>query len=576
LDASPQARSLDWLPVPSDSVRFVFTAHDGSPVLKTLDRRGCERARLHPLGREERLLLVHEVLKKAYGKSIDPDLARRIAGDDESANTLVLRSLLDELAAHGRNATLAARVNHYLKAKSYDRFFELVLARFENDFGRDTTERLLAPLAFSRSGLQEDELLAISGLTQLQWSQFYCAFMPYLTRCRGLLGFSNRYVRDAARTRYAAAEADSRSHIAALFAGRTDARACHELPWQLHATARHHELYAFLLDFEVLAQLCDTDDVQLALYWRRLTARDKEAFTPAAYLGMPCEDSEAHIRLLGFLGHLAVDHLTDGPLASRFLDKALTMAINLYGADSIEAAAAHNNKGCMLHSLGESERALQHHLHALRIYESAERNYDVEIAATHNNIGLASAADEGHSRRHFEKALALLDGGERRYSYFQATVCNNLANALRDEGIHDRAIQLYERALAELERAKGPDHTVAASIKNNMGRLYNAAGDTAAAMETHFEALRIYKATYGDCHPDVAVTLSHLGALCRQAGQSGEALRYLHEALRIFIATCGERHHETARCCHNLGVIYADAGRMAEAMQFLSKAFDLR
>ena len=64
------------------------------------------------------------------------------------------------------------------------------------NIGLDHTEILgdtLALIALSRAGLSEPELLGISGIRQLEWSQFYCAFAGHFTVKEVVLDDENGY-----------------------------------------------------------------------------------------------------------------------------------------------------------------------------------------------------------------------------------------------------------------------------------------------------------------------------------------------------------------------------------------------
>jgi tetratricopeptide (TPR) repeat protein len=57
----------------------------------------------------------------------------------------------------------------------------------------------------------------------------------------------------------------------------------------------------------------------------------------------------------------------------------------------------------------------------------------------------------------------------------------NLADLLKDQGDHARALPLFKRALAINEKALGPEHPLTATSLNNLAALLKDQGDYAGA-----------------------------------------------------------------------------------------------
>jgi Flp pilus assembly protein TadD len=93
---------------------------------------------------------------------------------------------------------------------------------------------------------------------------------------------------------------------------------------------------------------------------------------------------------------------------------------------------------------------------------------------------------------------------------------NNLGNALRDKGDHDRAIVKYREAI----RLK-PDY---AEAHNNLGLALGGMGELDGAIAEYREAIRL-KPTFAEAHVNLGVTLG------RDKGDLDGAVAELREAI---------------------------------------------
>ena len=101
------------------------------------------------------------------GKKLDEEKKQleRIVKDKECENTLVLKTLLDELTCFGIYEKVDERIDYYLSASSVPDFFDRVLQRMEEDYSKDQdlVRHALILIAVSEHGLSEDELMDAFG-----------------------------------------------------------------------------------------------------------------------------------------------------------------------------------------------------------------------------------------------------------------------------------------------------------------------------------------------------------------------------------------------------------------------------
>jgi preprotein translocase subunit SecA/nephrocystin-3 len=147
---------------------------------------------------------VREYLDKTYRKHLEDPQLERIVDDPQNVNTLVLKTLLDEVANYGVYEKLDEKIEEYLKPDSIGDFYQVVLQNYETDFGEEFIRHILSLIAVSRNGLSEDEILDITDTKDkpLLWSQFFCSFRQHMVVKGGLVSFAHSHIREAVEERY--------------------------------------------------------------------------------------------------------------------------------------------------------------------------------------------------------------------------------------------------------------------------------------------------------------------------------------------------------------------------------------
>lgn len=171
--ATGNEKKLLWLPVSNEKVKYIFTTRDDDETMRVFKLRGYREEAVTPLNSKERRLFVEEYLD-SFGKRLGETLLHRIVDDPVSANTLVLKSLLDELICFGSYKQLKSRINYYLSASSIPNFFDRVLIRMEEDYSanQELVCRILTLISVSERGLTEDEIKAVLDCQERDWFFF--------------------------------------------------------------------------------------------------------------------------------------------------------------------------------------------------------------------------------------------------------------------------------------------------------------------------------------------------------------------------------------------------------------------
>ncbi|MCH7878805.1 MAG: tetratricopeptide repeat protein [candidate division Zixibacteria bacterium] len=159
--------------------------------------------------------------------------------------------------------------------------------------------------------------------------------------------------------------------------------------------------------------------------------------------------------------------------ARRSFERALELAVEFYGQDHSNVAAALNDLTTVLIEAGDSAGATDAYKRALEIAEKVH------------------GKDHGHV----------------------ATYLNNLAGVLKNQGDLTGAREMYERALKINRKVYGEDHPNVATSLNNLAGVLRAQGDLAGARDMYERALRIFTQFLGEKHPDTLTAKQGLNSL---------------------------------------------------------------
>ena len=585
LSEAENAKQLLWLPDPSDNVKYIFSTLPGDRTMEVFRMRHYP---VYTLAPERRHRLVTAYLKE-FGKALSQERVERIVRDPQSENTLVLRSLLDELIGFGSHERLDERISYYLAAQSIEDFFQRVLQRIEDDLGSQVVRHILSLVVFSQYGLSETEIMEVTGLNAYDWSVFLGVFRNYFTVKSGLLTFSHRYMIEACLTRYASEERDSRHEIIARFAGQDDGRAWDELAFQYCALSDTDKLYVLLLRLEVFDFLNKKDEYQLGGYWRLLLQTDGKKYTPAAYLERNADDDNNTGYYYSILGNFFTNIVIDLPDALLFHRKTLSFNEKRFGLNHIDTAVSYNNIGRVYFAQGDYESALEYLLKAVGICEKIPCPDHSDIATFHNNIGMiySHQGEYGKALEYLFKALDIRENFFGTEHPDTAISYNNIGTAYYEQGDYGKALEYSFKALDIREKMLGPNHPDLAGAYNNIGMIYSYQGDFDKALEYLFKALDIRESVLAPDDPDIdctykqivdiAASYNDMGNVCSDVMADYErALEYYFNALHIMERAAGPGHPDAGGTYNNIGRAYFEQGDYVKALEYYHKLAEIR
>jgi tetratricopeptide (TPR) repeat protein len=511
---------------------------------------------------------------KGYGKNLPPEQMEQIAENKMMENTLVLRTLLDELRVSGVHEELGAQITRYLDARDIPAFFDLVIERLETAYNDDKPKTnfvsdVFSLIAVSRAGLSETELLAITGVAPLYWSQLYAAISMHLVTKNGLLSFSHQFLRDAVWKRYLSkkeTENGFRKRIVTYCKKQQQQdsnRIDDELPHQYYELWIPDELYDKILFPRVFKYYFSSSKNILYKYWKILHDKDAERYSIKKYADRLKKSKNLSQEDLGGTLFYYVYFLHE----IKQYDECLTLCedvLSIYGelAETNPEAYLPNlaktlnnlaNLHSELHKLCGYVEAEKEYEKALEIYRefatSSPADYQPNLAKTLNNLALLHSELRGYKKeaeKEYAEVLEILRElakvNPAAYQPDVAKTLNNLANLHSElhrykeaEKEYEKALEIYRELVKVTPEAYLPD---VADTLNNLALLHSELQCYEEAEKEFAEVLEILRelaiANPADYLPDVAMTLNNLANLHSELQCYEEAEKEFAEALEIF------------------------------------------
>jgi len=580
---------LFWIPNANKKVKFIFSTLREDETMNSFESRGYRVETVLPLNRDERRRFVEHYLSDV-GKHLEDNQLQRIVDDPENENTLVLKTLLDELICFGVHEKLNERIDYYLSPPTIMDFFDRVLQRMEEDYSaeQDLVRHALTLIAVSEQGLTEDELLSILNCRQLDWHLFYCAFFNHFVTRNGLITFSHQFITNAVANRYHTKDQKAtylyRQEIVNHISGTShEARRISELAHQYFNLADSDNLYDLLVDLDVFDNNDKIELILLSKYWKFLIAANPGKFQLLSYLDIPAEQNANTALKYTLIAHFVKDFIADYSAALEYYTKALLILEKESVKDYPDINTCYNNIGAVYDSKGDYFKALEYYIKSLKIMgESFDKKYSDEdysaIINTYNNVATSyfHLGDYSSALDYYSEALNMhIKVFGKDHSDIDS-LYNNVGCVYERLGKYSEALEYYSNAL-EIERIRFPkDHPSIARSYNNIGLLYDDQKDYTSALDYCYKALEIFKKNFGEMHPENATTYNNIGTMYRVQGESSKALECYFKAMEISENILEKNHPFMATVYNNIGLIYSEQLEYTKAFDSYIKALKIQ
>ncbi len=288
-------------------------------------------------------------------------------------------------------------------------------------------------------------------------------------------------------------------------------------------------------------------------------------------------DSSPEIRstLMGTIGRVYFN-LGEFEPAADMLEEALSLRIEVFGADDPMTAAAQND-------LAEALIQQAAYPEARELLEAGLATYRAHLPEISAEIGnnLMNLAELQVKIGAIDEATALADQSSRIFEALGAGWETHLAETysirarvLQMRGDLDAAEALIEEAISLVEATQGNDHPHLAVYLQSLGVLQYSKSDYEAAAATLAEAIDTSRRVLGG-HDLLAATLRDRGSVLQAQGDFDGAEALMREALAIDIESRGVVHPRVGLDMTILGRLLHDKGDLGGAENILSHAVDV-
>jgi preprotein translocase subunit SecA/nephrocystin-3 len=322
------AKLLNWLPFPPKNIKILFSTLEDDRTMEVFKNRHYPTFVLQPISLDHRRELISEYLH-LYGKKLKDIQIERIANDSQCENTLVLKTLLEELINFGIYEKLDENIDYYLSQDTIEDFYQALLHSYENEYGKDIIKYILSLVALTKNGLSESEILSITEVPSLCWSQLFCALSAHLSNKNGLIAFSHIHILNSTIKRYCSIDKEFensiRRDIIKCFKDYSDSRHVSEISWHYYNLKDIIGLHDYILEINRFLILCD-EKVELIHYWHLLY---ENGYNMSEYKPLLKEHS---IEVCLVFSWICRDYLADYDNSLQFALLALEKA-NISGTD---------------------------------------------------------------------------------------------------------------------------------------------------------------------------------------------------------------------------------------------------
>ena len=620
LDGLDKLKSLSWLPELPSNVKLISTTLPNDYTRENMEKRGSEIYSLSFPDRVTRSQIIVNYLAY-YGKTLEPEMIEMILNDEKTRNPLILRALLEELRVFGIHEKVRDHIQHYLSTPNQQAFFDCILERMEQEYNlKDDpfVERVLSFIFVSRDGLSEKELIDLSGIAPVYWSQLYNAFSLHLVSLNGFVTFSNT-IRNSVELRYLTNQEKIKTYrkkIISYFESQQNckeknllyyeqSRINKEIPWQYFQLDNWNSLYNYVLSFDVIDNMYFYDRSMLAQYW---TALEKQGYSIEDYLTLDTVDIDP--KLLGNkydILSLFCDSTLRHEMALLFAVKELDIhrkekdeerkrlqaegkkvenyfiRRNLIRVANLSVKCRKFDNARQLYEEAKEEmEEVNEFIHTLS--KEQQDGFRLEYADFLNYMGVFyDEIKQFHqSEKVFTEALELinylLENGYRENDFVLkkcALVQGNLAGAFRKTGQTDKAYNTYQNNIETIQRLIqiDPDRYESreATSLHDLAVLQSDEGENVLAEENYLKALTIWRPLvkkHPSYIPSMLNTLTGLGAVYVDLEQYEKAETILLEAQYII------EHSKTLNSQVYLDLKYLTLSKLGQLYRYWEK-FDL-
>lgn len=582
-----QEKNLNWLPYPPKNVKILLSTLPYDPTMKILHSRHYPVFVLQPMDNCKKGLMIETYLGK-FAKKLTKKQINTILNSPICSNTLVLRTLLNELVNYGIFEKIDEIIEYYVRSESVEDFYISLLNSYENEFGAEFVGEILISIAVSQHGLSENELLGMLDVKHINWSQFYCSFIRNFNLSKGLISFSHQYLTSAVCKKYLSKMnmMQSRQRVCDWFINNPSSHSITEIPYQLFETKQSSQLFDYLSNYVVFSYLFSYDNVSLRKYWNYLNQTDPAQYSLDIYRTSNTAEltDDIYANTLNQIGFFVENNYSKFDLALFCYEKALRIRLEVLGEHNVDSAISYNNMGTVYLELGKYDKAINMYLSALRIRKELFGEFSSEVATTYNNIGTVyENIDCSKALPYLKKALHIRKKLYGDNDLEVAISYNNIASTYSRmhnyKGLEEKQLveaRMYlETAISIQLGIVGELNENTAAYYSNLSLICTYLRDYENAILFCQKSIDIHSALFVDGHQSLAHNYINMGGLYCMTKNYQQSLLYYEKALHIRQVLLGVNDRRVADVFVLLGNDYSDIGDTDKALSYFLKAVNI-
>lgn len=564
LQVNEENLQLRWLPTQLPAhVKLIISTEDKSKIslLEKADFQLLSLAVLPAVAVEQ----IVENYFQFFSKKLPEEQLQKIKHAPLNVRPIVLLTLVNELRLFGTHEEIPAQIDYYIQYDRQSDFFQAFLQQLENDYTQEKfkLKEILSLLTLSHQGLSETEIIQITGITPLSWSQVYNVLEFHLIDKNGIIQLNNKALIRAVQKRYLSddvfktAQQQTLAHFFYEAFNQIDlhtdagtlTRVVEELPdllFEMKDSERFKAIMTCMPVFEYLFQKRQ-EDLGGYLVFLRETYALGEIFDAPVQACMASEwEVERKIAISFYVANALLVH--DNPQhAIPFFYNCLTV-FNQHQVKTSYVIEALKQLASIFTTLGQYDAAT-YLLENLLVYEKEAgiaESFDL-LAQQYSSTGAFEKAE-----MLTQDALAYSIDRYGEASLLVALLYNNLGSIYDKQKVLPKAEAQYQKALEIGEKLLGRSDTFCQTALSNLGVLYLNEMQLERSMTIFKEVFDMRKTLYGRKHPLTLKTTNSLGVCNLRMGKHEEAQRLLEQAYEDQTEILGALHPNTTLTLSNL------------------------
>lgn len=574
-------RYINWISSIPVGVKIIFSTIEEDISYSIGRHREYSLLRLSPLTNEKRRQMIIQYLGRSAKRLLKPQI-NAIISEPLFSNTLALTTFLNELIKYGQYEHLSEKIKRYIGLQSVEEFYSLILQDYENEFGAIIIKDILCLLYISEKGLTESELIDITGIRPIIWSQFFCSFRRNLIITDGRIVFAHEHIYRAVSNNYLFNENKTKYHKRLLeyFLTRPSFRAKSEVMYQSHSLDNADILFEHIKEIPNFIYLNSSSGFQsIRKYWNYLINKKNPKYSLDIYLKAPTQknDYSTLAYMYNQMGYLINDSFSDYPLAIKYYQQSIKYLSKCsLGRSSIEVGIRYNNMATSYMNMSMDKMAINLYRKSLKIRTDTYGEFHPDVATSLNNIGSAYISiDLNEAKKYHERALAIR---YEIYGFYHKDVsisCANLSTVMRHLGYYETAEKYALNAIDIVKKLYSDQDEDLPLYYGLLAANYASQAKYELAEKYYLLTINIINSRYISAHSLHASLYCSLGRLYVDWHKYELGLKYLNLSLSTYKQLNSEGELKIADLMYEFANYYRVIGDNKKSEYYYLKTLNL-